>query len=151
TLATASWDRQVTLWAANQERDSRTLAGHTDIVAGCCFTPDGGTLVSWSHDRTIRLWDAARAKPLAELKGHQDRVTAGGVSPDGQWFASGARDRLVKLWDLKGGSEAGSVQLGAEIRACLFLLDAESLVVVDADGRLTVHRLPELEIQSELV
>lgn len=150
-LASASWDRNITLWPSGSEREGRIFAGHGDIVAGCCFTPDGTTLISWSHDKTIRLWDVARPRLQQEWKGHLDRVTAGGISPDGRWFASGARDRLLKLWDLHEKHEVKAILLGAEVRACLFLLDAESLVVVDAQGRLTVHNLPALEIQSELL
>jgi len=149
-LATTSWDRQVILWNLRGEREGRTLAGHNDIVAGCAFTPDALSLISWSYDKTIRLWDVARARCEQEWIGHQDRVTAGGVSPDGRWFASGGRDRLLKLWDLREGREVKALLLGAEIRACFFLLDAESLLVVDANGRLTVHNVPTLSQQTEL-
>jgi WD40 repeat protein len=149
-LATASWDRQVILWNPCREREGRTLAGHADIVAGCRFTPDGKTLVSWSHDCTVRLWDVARAKLSAVLPGHADRVTAGAVCPDGRWLATGSRDGSFKLWELPGGREVQSVSLGSEVRGCFFLLDAESLVSVDAAGQLVLHGLPDLEARSEL-
>jgi hypothetical protein len=48
------------------------------------------------------------------------------------------------------GREVKAELLNAEVRACLFLLDTESLVAVDANGRLTVHALPGMEVQSEL-
>ncbi|MCI0457407.1 MAG: WD40 repeat domain-containing protein [Gemmataceae bacterium] len=150
TLATAAWDGQVILWPEVQLRSSRTLHGHTDIVAGCAFTPDGRGLVSWSYDQTIRMWDTGRGRETAQWQGHQDRITAGAMSPDGRWFASGGRDCLLRLWDLQERSEAGSTCLAAEVRACLFLLDGESLVAADGNGRLTVHTLPELETVSEI-
>jgi WD40 repeat protein len=149
TLATASWDGQVILWPSCQERGSRALQGHEDIVAGCCFTPDGRRLLSWGHDRTLRLWDVDRAQVLGVWKGHLDRVTAGAVSHDGRWFASGGRDGLLKLWDLKAGTEAACVSRGAELSACLFLLDGESLVAVDGRGQLSLHTLPALEKCAE--
>jgi WD40 repeat protein len=150
-LATSSWDRQVTLWNPKREREGRTLLGHNDIVAGCRFTPDGKHLLSWSYDGSLRLWEVARARQVNEFLGHTDRVTAGAVSRDGRWVVSGTRDRVVRLWDLNTASEVRSVLVGAEVRGCFFLIDAESLVVVDANGRLTLHTLPDLELTSELV
>jgi WD40 repeat protein len=153
SLATASWDRHLILWypKPHREREHRTLEGHADIVAGCCFTPDGKTLLSWGHDRTVRLWDVARARALAVWEGHADRVTAGALSPEGRWFVSGGRDRLLKLWDVEAGREAHQLCLESEVRACFFLLDGQALVAVDAAGRLTVHAAPTLEPQSELL
>src|SRR5262249_40474998 len=134
TLATAAWDGLVILWPESQQRNGRPLHGHTDIVSGCCFTPDGRALVSWGHDRTVRAWDPARARQTASWQAHGDRVTAGTVGPCGRWFVSGGRDRLLKLWDLQAGSEVSAVALAAEVRACLFLLDGESLIAADAGG-----------------
>jgi WD40 repeat protein len=149
-LATASWDRQVTLWNPKREREGRSLLGHNDIVAGCRFTPDSKNIISWSYDGTLRLWEVARARQVNEFLGHTDRVTAAAISPDGRWVVSGTRDRVVRLWDVQTGSEVRSLLLTAEVRGCFFLLDAESLVVVDANGRLTLHTLPDLQIASEL-
>jgi WD40 repeat protein len=149
-LATASWDGQVLLWPAGPEHGSRQLHGHGDIVSGCCFTPDGRRVLSWGHDRTVRAWDVVRAQQLAVWKGHEDRITAGDIAPDGRWFATGGRDRLVKLWDVKAGTELGSVRAGAEVSACLFLLDGESLVTADTRGHLALYALPALEKLAEL-
>jgi WD40 repeat protein len=149
-LTTASWDGTLILWKSVRQREAKTFAGHKDIVAGCRFTPDGQTLVSWSHDATVRVWDAATAKERQQLTGHEDRVLAGGVSPDGQWAASGARDGNIRLWDLRGGREAAKATVAAEVRSCLFPLDGQSLVVVDAAGRLTWHALPGLEVRGDL-
>jgi hypothetical protein len=57
----------------------------------------------------------------------------------------------LKLWDLQAKGGAGSVTLSGEVRGCFFLRDAESLVAVDASGRLTLHTLPDLTEQAELV
>lgn len=149
-LATASWDRSLIVWDLSREREGLALVGHTDIVAGCRFTPGGRSLLSWSHDATLGLWDVRGAQRLARLVGHTDRVTAAAVSPDGARAASGARDQTVKIWDLSSQQEVTSCKLAAEVKACCFLLDGESLVAVDAQGRVTVHSLPELAIREEL-
>jgi WD40 repeat protein len=151
-LATASWDCSLILWDLRRERDGHTLGEHRDIVAGCRFIPGGRTLslLSWSHDRTLAIWDVAASQKLASLTGHGDRVTAGAVSPDGSRAASGSRDQTLKLWNLQTQKELASCDLAAEVKACCFLLDGESLVAVDANGRITVHAVPELEVRAEL-
>jgi WD40 repeat protein len=150
TLVTSSWDRSLMVWPRTAAPEGRGLWGHSDVVAGCRLTPDGGRLLSWSHDRTLRLWDVPSGRTLLTLGGHLDRVSAAAVSPDGARAASGSRDRVVRLWDLKEGREDRAVCLGAEVRACFFLLDGESLVTVDAHGRLAVHGLPALEERHQL-
>lgn len=149
-LATASWDRSLILWDLRRERDGHTLGEHADIVAGCRFIPGGRSLLSWSHDGTLGIWDVAASRQLARLTGHNDRVTAGAVSPDGTRAASGSRDQTLKLWDLQTQRELASCDLAAEVKACCFLLDGETLVAVDAHGRITVHAVPELDIRAEL-
>jgi WD40 repeat protein len=149
-LATASWDCSLTLWVPDRPGQGRPLGTHGDIIAGCAFTPDGRRLVAWSYDHTASIWDVSHPQRVAHLHGHTDRLTAGGVAPDGRWLATGARDRQVRLWSLTQGREAANTILLGEARACLFLRDGESLVVVDAAGRLTLHRLPDLQVCSEL-
>jgi WD40 repeat protein len=149
-LATASWDRSLVLWNLSREREGQTLSGHADIVAGCRFTLDGRSLLSWSYDSTLILWDVARSQRVAQFTSHRDRVTAGAVCPDGVRAASGSRDQTLKLWDLQSHEEMASCQMAAEVKACSFLLDGESLVAVDAGGRITVHSLPDLELRAEL-
>jgi WD40 repeat protein len=149
-LATASWDCSLTLWQPDRPGQGHQVGTHGDIIAGCCFTPDIRRLVSWSYDHTASVWDVARPQRLAQLRGHSDRITAGGVSPDGRWLATGSRDRQMRLWSLADAKEAGGAALHGEARGCLFLRDAESLVVVDAAGRLTLHHLPDLAVTTEL-
>ena len=149
-LATASWDRQVALRKVGSEREARLLSGHGDIVAGCRFTADGKNLVSWSHDRTIKIWDLALAREVASLEGHTDRVTALALSPDGRWALSGGRDAMVRLWDLETKTELAALNIGAEVRVCLSLLDGESAVVADSVGRLFLLSVPSFQVQTQV-
>jgi WD40 repeat protein len=150
-LATASWDMNLILWDLGSDRDWRSLTGHEDIVAGCRFTPTGDQLLSWSHDGTLILWDVQEATPLREFIGHRDRVTAADISPDGRWAASGSRDCTLRLWDLEQAQEISSNALACGIRGCFFLPDAKTLLAVNDDGCLSIHHLPGLEQQSELL
>jgi WD40 repeat protein len=149
-LATTSWDCNVTLWKVGDRLNGSILGNHADIVSGCAFTPNGQKLISWSYDSTAIIWDLENQSKMFQLQGHSDRIMVGTVSPDGRWLVTGSRDNEVKLWDIASGQEANSLPMKAPITACFFLLDAGSLVLVDAHGRLTLHKIPVLSIHSEL-
>ncbi len=150
-LATASWDRQVVVRKVGKEREGgRTLAGHQDIVAGCRFAPGGKHLLSWSYDGTLRWWDLDSGVDVCVFKGHADRVTGAALSPDGRSVASVSRDGTLRLWDLAHQVEAGSANIGREARACFFLLDGESVLVVDDLGQMLLLGAPGFEIQAQL-
>jgi WD40 repeat protein len=150
TLVVASWDGNLLLMSLGRDRSTRTLAGHGDIVAGCRFTPCGRGLLSWSHDHTARLWDLPTGRTTAVLKGHADRVIAGDVSPDGRLAVTGSRDHVLKVWDAQAHAELATLTLPAEVRGCFFLLDGETLLTVEASGRLALFALPELRKLTEL-
>jgi WD40 repeat protein len=149
-VITSSWDANVIVWNPAREFEGKTLSGHRDIVAGCKLTPDGQTILSWSHDGTLRLWGVARHNLLAKLAGHNDRVTAAGISPDGRLAVSGSRDGSLKLWDLQSSKEVASVELGCEVRGCLFLRHGQTIAAVDANGRCTFHSSENLEEQEAI-
>ena len=149
-FVSASWDRTVSLWNAQDKKQAAVLGCHNDIVAGCRFTPDGTHLISWSYDGTAIVWRVASQQQVAQLQGHRDRITAAAISPDGKWFVSGSRDGELKLWELLFFQEAYSLFFSAEIRGCVFLLDGESLVIVDGNGQLSVHQVPTLQLGEEI-
>jgi len=145
-MATASWDRNVCLSKVGSDHEARTsLFGHTDIVSGCSFLPDGGCLLSWSHDTTLRLWDVESGREALTLGGHQDRITAAGISPDGRWAASGSRGGELLLWDLGACAQTGALDLSAEVCGCFFLLDGASLLTVDSEGHVMLFSVPDLQ------
>ncbi len=77
------------------------MYGHTDLVTGLAFTPDGSLLASSSQDATVRLWDAATAQSVGlPLTGHSKWISSLDISPDGKVLASASADQTVRIWDI---------------------------------------------------
>jgi serine/threonine protein kinase len=83
----------------------RRLKGHTDVVWGVAFSPDGSQALSGGEDNTLRLWDLATGKEVRRFEGHTSVVNCVAFSPDGSQVLSGSDDRSVRLWDVKTGRE----------------------------------------------
>ncbi|KAH7882333.1 WD40-repeat-containing domain protein [Phlebopus sp. FC_14] len=77
------------------------LSGHTGIVRGIAWFPDGKRVASCSDDRAIRIWrmDGGRAKILVE----SDLHTSIAMFPKGDKIVSGCIDGKVKVLDSKSG------------------------------------------------
>jgi WD40 repeat protein len=83
------------------------LRGHTGIVTGLSFTPDGNSVVTSSGDSTGRRWDLNSIDPSGSsvvMRGHDHYASCIDVSPDGRWAATVAADAQVRLWDLTSGN-----------------------------------------------
>ena len=78
----------------------RALTGHSDVICGLAWSPDGWTLASSSYDTTVRLWDSDGRGLLRELRGHAGCVTSLAWSPDGETIASGSYDQTIRLWNV---------------------------------------------------
>jgi WD40 repeat protein/tRNA A-37 threonylcarbamoyl transferase component Bud32 len=112
-LASCSWDHTVRLWPIEslalpsppgeggeaRVTACQVLRGHTDLVYGVAFHPDGTRLATAGRDQAILLWDLARSEEVARLPGHTSYVWSLAFSPDGATLASGSGDFTVRLWD----------------------------------------------------
>jgi len=77
------------------------MYGHTDLVSGLAFSPDGSLLASSSQDATVRLWDAVTAQSVGlPLTGHTLWISSLEISPDGRWLASASADQTIRVWDI---------------------------------------------------
>ena len=81
--------------------ESNTFLGHTDLVLGVDFSPDGEHIVSAAADNTVKLWQR-NGKLIETFTGHTDTILDVTFSPDGEIIASGGRDGTVRLWNLQG-------------------------------------------------
>lgn len=83
-----------------------TLSGHTNLVTGISWSPDGKRLASSSLDNTVRVWDVSSGQVTATLQ-YDGLVSSVAWSPNGKRLAAGSQ--AVQLWDAESGNPMASL------------------------------------------
>lgn len=83
----------IRLWELSTGRELGLLEGHSDIVWGLAFSPDGQKLVSVSSDQTAKIWDWRKGELLKTLD-FPGQVVSVSFSPNGQTLAVGGVDEV---------------------------------------------------------
>lgn len=96
-------DRWIRFMAFRTGKVLRLLKGHTNVIRGLTFSPDGRLLISGSFDKTARIWNVIDGKTLHVLKDHTGSIYAVAFSPDGKRAVTGSYDSSLKLWDVVSG------------------------------------------------
>jgi serine/threonine protein kinase len=125
-VASGAEDTTIKLWGLDSTAKG-TLRGHTSVVWGLSFSPDGAFLASCSKDGTVRLWDRSgnairtilsglppvssaglydgriiivtpTGKIVATCTGHGGYITGLSWHPQGAILASGSQDATIRLW-----------------------------------------------------
>jgi WD40 repeat protein len=100
-----SQKQYVKIWDTLTGKFAGSLRGHTRMVLGLAYSPNGQRLASASWDGTVRLWDTATGQVVHILDGRHGELFTVAFSPDGKRLAAGGFDRTVKVWDAITGQE----------------------------------------------
>ena len=106
----------------------RTFTGHTGLVHGVCFLPDGQAAVSTGTERTVRLWDVATGSERRRLCESLHEIGCLAVSPTtGHVFVG--EGVSVRVYE---------PQVGREVQRFLGHTDAVRCCCISSDGRLAL-------------
>ncbi len=73
----------IAVWDVATGKKLAALEGHTKLIRGFAFTPDGRQIVSVSKDKTLRIWDSQTGRQEKRINVDAEG-TAVAVSPDGR-------------------------------------------------------------------
>lgn len=136
---TASWDKTIKVFDANNGDQLATLDGHTDFVKSLALAklPSGQfVLVSGSSDSHARVW-SLRHQYLYTLRGHSRGVECLVWVDHLGVLLSGGSESSIRAWRLgeSGGTELGEPFWGHDtsIYSMVYSAEHESLYTASAD------------------
>lgn len=155
TLAATADDFRIDIHDTRAGTVIATLEGHTGMMRGLVFSPDGGMLFSASHDKTVRAWKLSDFTEYHLLTDHEEWATCvdvsscgrfllsggGGSQQDGNWLPG--KDNALRLWDVETGQLITRFkQHRSSVSAVRFLPDPEYAVSCGFDGQINLWKLP---------
>ena len=103
-LATGGVDAKVLVWNLGTGKPITELKGHTDIVPGLAFSPDGKLLATGCGDWATRIWNAQSGNLLVTLGGHGNAVRsvafAGEPTEQAYQLVSASDDTQLRQWKI---------------------------------------------------
>jgi WD40 repeat protein/ABC-type dipeptide/oligopeptide/nickel transport system ATPase component len=138
-IASAHNDGTIKLWnlAEKEDREPRTLKGHTAYATDVSFSPDGKIIASAGKDKIIKLWNL-EGQELKTLAGHTGAVNRISFKEqDSNMLASASTDGTIRIWDLTNGREIKTLKrkgVGYPFWNVRFSPDGKKVVSVSDDA-----------------
>lgn len=134
----ASADKTVRIWNPDDGKQVRSIALNEPATA-LSATADGVRLAVSLADRSIQLIQATDGKILHSLTGHAEPPVTISFSGDGKRLVSTDAKQAAMVWDLDEGKLLESWSLAPGLGNALFGEGAQSIVMLDTEGRITIE------------
>ncbi len=151
TIVTASADRSVKVWSADDGRLLRTFTHHLEAVNALAFRPltaiAGGEALpcacaSASDDRTVRIWQPEIGRMVRIIRQHRAPVFALAYAPDGRSVFSAGKEGLIRRFDADSDTLLSEWPGHSDwIYALAISPDGSKLASGDWSGKVQLHDL----------
>ncbi len=154
-IATAGYDRVVTLWETETGKALHRINVHNGAIFDLAFSPDGKVLASASGDQTVKLWNTRTGERLDTLNQPQGEQYSVVFTPDGKHLLAAGGDNRIRLWRLLSVDKPKLNPLvtarfahEGEIVRLAIAADGQRVISSSADLTLKSWTLPGLESQG---
>lgn len=100
-IALASSDNMIKLWNLEQNKVTKIIGEHSDVIHSIKFSTNNSMLASTSWDRTLKIWSmkSETISNLFELKNNQ--YTHIDFSSDSKKIALATEDKSLQIWNFQ--------------------------------------------------
>ena len=136
----AAWSggqKTIVVWDLKQNKELKSLTGHTSWVYSLKFTKDNKRLLSASRDKTIRLWELDKGDAMLTLETINRQDVVARLSPDEtKIVANSDNDYTLTLWNIADGQPLAKLHgHGVEgVFAAAFSPDGSQIATADGKG-----------------
>ncbi len=139
-LASASYDKTITIWSIPDKSVIQILKGHTATVMNVAFSPDNRTVASASLDGTIRLWSVSSGADLHTYTLGKREMLDVSFSPDGNRLAASSMGPSFWVWPSQSDASNSRqfVSHAADVYQVIFSPDGKYLITGSEDHSVIV-------------
>lgn len=151
-IASASVDKTIIIWDAQNGKLLKTLNGHTDSVIDINFSKDGLRLVSTSMDMSICIWDIKTGELIHRFEGQGFGANTACFNPDGKCILYSGWNNKVNIIDAQTGEllQSFSAECSQVYSAC-YSPDGVFVASASDDMKIRVWNVEKNELVHELI
>ena len=119
-----------------------TLQGHSGVLCGVSFRPDGSEFACAAERSGFRLWGTSSDGVVRRIPAHDGTIYGLAFNPAGTRMASAEASGQLRIWDLTTGKNLG-VLLGHRgwVAGVSFAADGKKLASAGEDGTVRIWNL----------